>query len=115
MGNLRQWIISGVGGEADMRDRDREFRIEEKFPKATLQSEFNAVLDQVFEVCSSLRAPHLLEIKRIQGVDVSVLGAIYKTMTHLELHAGQISLITRMRIGQPYNEFWKPANKEQGA
>jgi len=24
-GNVRQWIVSGVGGEADVRDRDAEF------------------------------------------------------------------------------------------
>ena len=32
LGNLRQWIISGVGGDADIRRRPREFVIEERTP-----------------------------------------------------------------------------------
>ncbi len=57
----------------------------------------------------------LLEMRRIQGLDVSVMRAIYGAMTHLELHAGQICYITRMRLGASYEEWWTPANKEQGA
>ena len=115
LGNLRQWIISGVGGATDVRDRPREFRVGEKSPKAALQRQLNEILDAVIETYSSLPAAQLLEMRRIQGYDESVLGAIYGTMTHLELHAGQIVWITRMRRGGAYEEWCKPATKEQGA
>ncbi|MBZ5551150.1 MAG: DUF1572 domain-containing protein [Acidobacteriia bacterium] len=115
MGNLRQWILSGVGGEADVRDRPREFRVEVKTPKAELRNQFNNVLDQVDKTFSRLDPLHLLERKRIQGFDESALSAIYQTMTHLELHAGQIAYITKMRKGRGYDVSWKPVTKEQGA
>ncbi len=115
LGNLRQRIISGVGGEADIRDRPREFRVEEKTPKSTLQRRLNDLLDQVIETYSRLRASELLEESRIQGFDRSVLRAVYGTMAHLQHHEGQICYITRLKLGKAYKERWKPANKEQGA
>jgi uncharacterized protein DUF1572 len=115
MGNLRQWIISGVGGEPDVRDRPREFRVEEKTPKAVLQEQFNNILDQVDRTYSRMDPLQLLKRRKIQGFDESVLSAIYQTMTHLELHAGQITYITKMKKGNAYEVSWKPVTKEQGA
>jgi hypothetical protein len=113
IGNLRQWIISGVGGEPDIRDRPREFRIEDETAKSELQKGLNQVLGEVIETYAQLKEDALLEVRTIQGFERTVLGAIYGTMTHLELHAGQITLLTRLRIGSRYREYWKPANKEQ--
>lgn len=115
VGNLRQWIISGVGGEADIRDRPREFRVEEKTPKTVLHARLNDILNQVIGTYSRVDPSQLLQRRRIQGFDESVLGAIYQTMTHLDLHAGQISYITRLKRGSAYQESWKPETKEQGA
>jgi len=113
-GNLRQWIIAGIGGEPDIRDRPREFEVAERSPKAEIQARFNTIIDQVLETFSRLSAEELLEMRTIQGLDRSVLGAIYGTITHLELHAGQISYVTRLRLGSAYDEFRPPAGKAQG-
>jgi hypothetical protein len=53
MGNLGQWVISGIAGEADVRNRPREFRAEQKTSRAELQAGLNEVLDRSFrqEVC----------------------------------------------------------------
>ena len=102
LGNLRQWIVSGIGGEPDIRNRPKEFVIDEKHPKSVLQKSFNDMLDKVAETCSNLDPARVLDMSRIQGFDASVLSAIYRTMTHLELHAGQILYITRMRLGDAY-------------
>ena len=115
MGNLRQWALSGVGGEADVRDRPGEFRVERKTPKAELEVALSALLDQVKNVYSDVETSELLEARRIQAEDVTVLNAIYDTMCHLELHTGQILYLTRLRLGEAYEESWRPASKEQGA
>ena len=114
-GNLRQWAISGIGGEADVRDRPREFRVEQRTPKAEIQAAFNDLLDQVNDVYSNVQASELLEPRRIQAFDTTMLDAIYDTMCHLELHTGQVLYLTRLRLGAAYKESWKPASKEQGA
>jgi len=114
MGNLGQWAISGIGGEADVRDRPSEFRVERTTPKEELQAAFGDLLDRVKDVYSNVRAAELIEPRRIQGFDTSVLDAIYGTMCHLELHTGQVLYLTRLRIGDAYRELWKPASKDQG-
>ena len=35
-GNVRQWIISGLGGEPDVRERDKEFEEDGPFPRRAL-------------------------------------------------------------------------------
>ena len=69
MGNLRQWAISAIGGEPDMRDRPSEFHVVERVGKDELQAEFNGVLDRVKEVYSRTSVSDLLATKRIQGFD----------------------------------------------
>jgi hypothetical protein len=115
MGNLRQWVISGVGGEADVRNRPGEFRVDRKVPKAEVQAALSGLLDRVNEVYSSLGPSELLEPRRIQGFDTAVLDAIYDTTCHLALHTGQILYLTRLRLGEGYRVSWEPASKEQGA
>lgn len=109
IGNLRQWIVSGVGGAPDTRDRPREFRVERKTPKSGLQGELNGLLDQVVDTYSSLPPSELLQTRTIQGLNRSVLSAIYGTMAHLQLHTGQILYLTHLRLGEAYAEFPHPA------
>ena len=115
LGNLRQWAISGIGGELDVRDRPAEFRASGRVDKADLQARFNRMLDRVAEVYANLDAAEILDGKRIQGFDTTALDAIYDTMCHLKLHAGQVLYLTRLRLGEAYRESWSPASAEQGA
>jgi hypothetical protein len=114
-GNLRQWIISGVGGARDTRVRYLEFKPNEIVPKAELENNLTQVVNEISDVFSRIKPDILLEQRRIQGFDETILNAIYSTLTHFELHAGQIVYITRLRLGDRYVISWKPANKEQGA
>ena len=114
-GNLRQWFLSGVGGDEDVRDRPAEFAETIPLPKDALQDRLTDVIYGVNEVLSTLDEGALLETRRIQGFDTSVLSAIYSTITHLEGHALQIAYATRLRLGDKYEDFWKPSTNEQGA
>src|SRR5215470_16813387 len=49
-GNVRQWIVSGVGGAPDVRDRAGEFGAREGADAATLLSALDAVLDEADKV-----------------------------------------------------------------
>ena len=115
MGNLRQWAISAIAGDPDVRDRPSEFDVVERVPKDDLQAEFNDVLDRVKEAYSHISVSDLLAPKRIQGFDTVTLDAIYDAMCHLELHTGQVLYLTRLRRGDAYAESWQPTTREQGA
>jgi len=114
-GNLRQWILHGVGGEPDVRQRPLEFADRVRRPKAELVSmlkETVAACDRVLEV---LPPERLLERRRIQGFDTTVLSAIFDTVSHFVGHQHQIVYITRLRLGDAYRFHWAPAGREQGA
>ena len=114
-GNLRQWIISGIGGAKDIRNRPLEFEDDGNLNKTELVAEFNQIIDACKDAIKNFDPDSLLEIKRVQGFDRTAMRAIYGTVTHLELHAGQITYITRLLTGGQYKLWWVPQTKEQGA
>jgi uncharacterized damage-inducible protein DinB len=98
-GNVRQWIVSGVGGADDVRQRQQEFDEREQLPREVLIAQLRRALDEVDQVLASLDADALLEPRQIQGMEVSVLDAIYHVVEHFSTHVGQIVYITKMRTG----------------
>jgi uncharacterized damage-inducible protein DinB len=95
-GNARQWIVSGVGGGADARERDAEFAQRETIPRDELVRLLRSTLADVGRVLKSLDPATLLERRTIQGSDVDVLEAIFHVTEHFSMHAGQIILLTKL-------------------
>jgi hypothetical protein len=75
-GNVRQWMISGVGRAADIRHRAAEFAATDGLPRAELLADLNHTLDEVDRVLGALTPESLLERRSIQGRDITVLDAI---------------------------------------
>jgi uncharacterized damage-inducible protein DinB len=94
-GNIRQWIVSSVGGAADHRQRSSEFAATEGANAATLFAALRATLDAADAVIAGLSADDLASRRTIQGRDVSVFDAIYHVVEHFSLHTGQIILLTK--------------------
>jgi uncharacterized damage-inducible protein DinB len=105
-GNLRQWIIHGVGGAADERNRPAEFAARESFSKTELLEKLESTLAEVDAVLANLPVEKLTEPRVIQGFDVTVLRAIFHVVEHFSYHTGQIIYITKMRTGEDL-KFWK--------
>lgn len=108
-GNARQWIVSGVGGEADRRERQSEFDAgtdaqadKSQLPTAQeLMARLRETLSEVDAVLARLNSASLLERRQIQGLrDVEVLTAIFHVVEHFSMHTGQIILLTKMRAGR---------------
>jgi len=95
-GNARQWIVSGVGGEADARDRDAEFAQRETIARDELVSLLRSTLADVARVLQGLDPETLLARRTIQGSDVDVLEAIFHVTEHFSMHTGQIIILTKM-------------------
>jgi len=96
-GNVRQWIVSGVGGAPDIRHRAAEFAARSGSPSVELLATLNQVLDEVARVLDGLTPEALLERRTIQGRDLTVLDAIFICVEHFALHLGQIILIAKLR------------------
>lgn len=94
-GNVRQWIIAGVGGAPDIRQRDAEFAAQ----GGTLGSRLSQT---VAEAIAVIRAESDFERRiSVQGYDVSVLEAVYHVVEHFSGHTGQIILVTKALTNAP--------------
>ncbi len=95
-GNVRQWIVSGVGGASDTRHRASEFAARDGADAATLLAALDVVLDDADAVLAKLTEADLATSRTIQGRDVEVLEAVYHVVEHFSGHVGQIVLIAKM-------------------
>jgi uncharacterized damage-inducible protein DinB len=98
-GNIRQWIVTGVGGAPDVRRRQEEFDERRHVPVQELRERLRQVLGEVDQVLRNLEPDALLEKRQIQGMDVTVLMAIYHAVEHFAMHTGQILYITKELTG----------------
>ena len=114
-GNLRQWIVAGLGGAADSRDRPAEFTELGPIPREELLRKLEAVVGEARAVLARQTARQLLEARRIQGFDVTGLAAVFDTVPHFRGHTQEIIGMTRLLLGDAYQFAWQPTTAEQGA
>jgi uncharacterized damage-inducible protein DinB len=95
-GNVRQWIVSGIGGASDVRHRADEFSARQGGDAASLLAALNATLDEADAVLAKLTAEDLASKRTIQGRDITVLDAVYHVTEHFSFHLGQIVLVAKM-------------------
>lgn len=99
-GNLRQWIVHGVGGAEDLRERDREFAAREEAPAEELLDRLEAVVHEAASTLEATDPTALGETRTIQGNEVTVLEAVYHAVEHFSMHTGQIIWIAKARSGR---------------
>ena len=74
-GNVRQWIVTGLGGATDVRDRDSEFAQRDAIPRDELLAKLKETLREADATLSAFDADKLLDSYRIQGFEESALDA----------------------------------------
>ena len=94
-GNVRQWIVSGIGGAADVRNRQAEFDQRDPIPGTELIDTLEATISDVDRVLASLKPEDLFTRRSIQANDVTVLEAVYHVVEHFSMHTGQIILLAK--------------------
>lgn len=95
-GNVRQWIISGVGNTPDVRQRDVEFNATSGLSKSELTTRLRATVEEAVPVIEALNAGRLAASVRIQNRDQTVLEAVYHVVEHFGEHTGQIMFATKL-------------------
>jgi uncharacterized damage-inducible protein DinB len=98
-GNVRQWIVSGIGGDPDTRNRPQEFAERDMIPKEKLLNQLRAVLTEADAALERFDPKHLLEVRRIQNYEITCLDAISHVVEHVSHHTGQIIYVTKLRKG----------------
>ena len=96
-GNVRQWIIGGVGGQPDVRDRDAEFAARGGVQPAELAAKLKATVNEAADVIRKLPIERLNEQKTFQKVyNTTLMEAIYHVVEHFAQHTGQIIFATKL-------------------
>jgi hypothetical protein len=112
-GNIRQWILGGVGGQPDIRDRYAEFEARAGSSGAELKARLRATVEEAVAVVRGFPEGRLTERIRPQGSDVSALEAVYQVVQHLAGHAFQIILLTKLFTHQDLG-FFAHLNRNPG-
>ena len=97
-GNVRQWIVAGVGGSPDTRNRASEFAAREGATKEELLARVEKTLDQADTVLARLNPNRLDERLEVQDRNITVLDAVYQVVQHFALHLGQIILVAKAEV-----------------
>jgi uncharacterized damage-inducible protein DinB len=95
-GNVRQWVVSGIGGVPDVRRRDLEFAARGGAEAEEMLLGLEATLREADAVLRQLLPSELLQRRQIQGRDLTVLEAVYHVVEHFSGHTGQIIWIAKM-------------------
>ena len=95
-GNARQWIVCGLGGEPDRRQRQTEFAERKVIPRNELLGKLRTTVADIDEVLTGFDPARLLDKFPIQGTEATALAAIFHVTEHFSMHTGQIILLTKM-------------------
>ncbi|HEB62004.1 MAG TPA: DUF1572 domain-containing protein [Bacteroidetes bacterium] len=95
-GNVRQYIVSGAGGQKDIRERQKEFEERGPISKSELITKMEITLNEAASVLDRLSPEQLIEVKAVQCYEMSVLSMIVHATEHFSYHTGQIIYFTKM-------------------
>jgi hypothetical protein len=112
-GNLRQWIIAGVGGSKDVRNRPLEFSDRSQRAVAELLAQLQLTITESRAVLARLTGAQLAEPRRIQGFNTNVTAALFNTISHFRGHVQEIIHLTREQLGDQYRFDFVPTGPEQ--
>ncbi len=112
-GNVRQWILHGVGGQADQRHRDQEFAARGSVSKAELLALLDRTVQEACSLIERLQPGDLTRTIRPQNYDVTVLEGIYHVVEHFAQHTGQILYATKALTGEDLGFYRHLTGAEQ--
>jgi uncharacterized damage-inducible protein DinB len=98
-GNVRQWIVAGVGGAPDVRQRDEEFAARGGVPAPELAARLETVVADAVAVLDHVTPERLAQSITVQKYQMTVLTAIYHVVEHFAEHTGQIIFAAKLFTG----------------
>lgn len=95
-GNARQWILSGIGGIHDNRNRDQEFIVHTNIKKSDLVFLLENLKSNLRETLRKMPDTEISKIHSIQGFQVTGFSMIIHVIEHFSYHTGQITTLTKL-------------------
>lgn len=88
-GNVRQWIVSGLGEEHFDRNRPAEFAERGPLPTDQILTPLREAVAQAVTIIGNLSPESLARNYSIQGRTVTGLAATFHVVEHFSFHTGQ--------------------------
>jgi DinB superfamily len=102
-GNLRQYLVSGLGGAPDTRDRPKEFSARGPTPgKAALLGQLETVLADARAALEKQTPADWLRVRPVQDRQLTGLQCAVQSVSHCRGHTQEIIHMTRFSLGDGY-------------
>lgn len=104
-GNLRQWILGGLGGQEDLRNRPQEFAELGPLPTTQLLALLDRLEEEIDDLLDELSTEHLVATYHIQAFRETGISVLFHAVEHTAYHVGQITYITKWRTEAETNYY----------
>jgi len=114
-GNVRQWILAGLGGDDDRRDRASEFAATDGPSGDALMERLAGTVERAADLVRGMDGAALDRRLVIQGFETTARDAIYHVVEHFSWHTGQAVWIAKARAGAAHDLAFYDDAKLQAA
>ncbi|WP_297693510.1 DinB family protein, partial [uncultured Eudoraea sp.] len=104
-GNIRQWILTGIGNHPDHRKRDLEFSQTDRIDRKEMLSKLKDAIDKTIEVVNQIQDEEWTKVRSVQGYKESVLSIVIHVIEHFSYHTGQITYYTKLLTNKNTNYY----------
>ena len=94
-GNLSLWISSGLGKQAIVRERGKEFTADRTHEGSELIQLLSKTVTDCRALIEGIPDEAVSDSLHVQGYDIDVRGAIFHAVEHMSYHTGQILYIVK--------------------
>jgi len=108
-GNIRQYLVSGIGGEKDIRERPKEFSERGPIAKKELLARLKTVVAEAQAAIKKTPGADFLRPRPIQASTINGFDALFTSIPHFRGHTQEIIHMTRSLLGDRYQFAWTPA------
>lgn len=111
-GNVRQWVLSGLGDQEDTRQRSFEFSEKGPLPREELFTLMEKLKEEVEAFLKTVDTERLEKSHKVQGFEEKGISILVHVTEHFSYHVGQIAWYTKMLTGEDL-EFYGGVDLEK--
>ncbi len=96
-GNVRQWVLSGLCGDSDIRERQAEFDEKGPMERSILFEKLKQLKQDISRALEEVRLEDLLNTHSVQdNFSESGVSILIHAIEHFSYHVGQITFATKL-------------------
>lgn len=113
-GNIRQWVLTGLAGQAIHRERQAEFDARGPMPRERVVGPLAEAVTAVCQVIRGLGAKELARARTIQEYRVTGIAAVMHVVEHFAFHTGQIVTTTKWLLNVDLSLYDEHGHRRDG-